>query len=1213
MVVTYSPHRSAAGGTLHFPSPTHVHHPDTAAIRSLRRSLSRSPSKGPAFRLVTSKSPSPTSPLSPSPRSPPPRPSSAGISSSTTYFQSPLAVPFPPSAKITRSANRRLTPMRSASTRSKTAPGSPIKYPLQLSKNNGNTSPPSPRLAVADEENLKSRSASPGEKHKFERQSRGLGVGEAPDDPDMQHFSLSGGEKGVAGSLSGLAATSSPLKRSDGIMNLDQANLGSPLAKRRSLHGVSFGSDFDIFDHSSPSSSHFDSRSDGTGQDSELPGNSNNTACHALPHPVQSMTRRSSSLRKSTLQQRHGEKPNYLRSRPGASDLGFEFSTPGPPTRIRGRVSLDSFMPPVSREGPFLQGSLPSASVHVLSQQSQDLQHGISQPQHQPHPLSRAMTSSSSGSSLGDLLADSPTHAPTHPPVHPRPIIDFTKSLPVGSSRPLFRDSVSREQSTGALSTESSFATPRNYRAVKPHPAAFMSTGLISKRNRNPDDRQMVGAGSKAQMPDTPCKRSTSIFSATPTHVPEVSVAKTGQVHHEFGTPSTPFNPHATRPTPGTFGKGVSVFGSGFAESGISRRGSFISVDGDESSESPSSAVRARAQSLSGSDFDLPPTPTKQPYSTGSTQQGSGRGQKGGLFRQGSSGDESGPRRSGQSCKLSPIGSPLESVSWENDRIMDDSPTPAPATAFLLSPTTTTSALACSRLLRVSRTISPTPVQKKSNILSPLSLLENVGFTKTKGRQTASPLERRDNFEQVSPRTPQENILPPDPSGLSISVQGDRNSNIPVPDGSSSAMMLPPATPTTGREYFAQFQIKRPHITPINGFVSVDMDESLTSRFNKVELIGTGEFSQVYRVTQSQRHFQSRTKVSGTEGSQTPLPDQVFAVKKSRSAYNGTRDRLRKLQEVAILKALGQADHIVQLIDSWEERNHLYVQTEFCEEGSLDLFLAQVGRKARLDDFRIWKILLELSLGVKHIHDSGFIHLDLKPANILITFEGVLKIADFGMATEWPAPAGIEGEGDREYIGPEILMGKFDKPADIFALGLIMLEIAGNVELPDNGPSWQKLRTGDMSDVPSLTWSDGGSTVFRDQSGNPLSRENSFENLYRFDSGEDGFGSPKPLSRHMKDKPVGRNSTSRFDLPYHDEILRAPAFMTDPRNDQALERIVRWMISPNPTDRPVPGQILGTVGVKWVEARRRAGATVFEGNWGPVGETFVDDSEMVDV
>ena len=130
------------------------------------------------------------------------------------------------------------------------------------------------------------------------------------------------------------------------------------------------------------------------------------------------------------------------------------------------------------------------------------------------------------------------------------------------------------------------------------------------------------------------------------------------------------------------------------------------------------------------------------------------------------------------------------------------------------------------------------------------------------------------------------------------------------------------------------------------------------------------------------------------------------------------------------------------------------------------------------------------------------------------------------MATEWPAPAGIEGESDCEYIDPEILMGKL---ADVFALGLIMLEIAGNVELPDNGPSWQKLRTGDMSDVSSLTWSDRGSTVFWDQSGNLLSRENSIEDFYQFNSSEEGFGSPKPPSRQMKDEPVGVNST-RFDL-----------------------------------------------------------------------------------
>jgi mitosis inhibitor protein kinase SWE1 len=65
------------------------------------------------------------------------------------------------------------------------------------------------------------------------------------------------------------------------------------------------------------------------------------------------------------------------------------------------------------------------------------------------------------------------------------------------------------------------------------------------------------------------------------------------------------------------------------------------------------------------------------------------------------------------------------------------------------------------------------------------------------------------------------------------------------------------------------------------------------------------------------------------------------------------------------------------------------------------------------------------------MHESGFLHLDMKPANMFIKYKGFLKIGDFGLTAQCPAARGIGGEGDGEYIEPEILLGKFDKPADI--------------------------------------------------------------------------------------------------------------------------------------------------------------------------------------
>lgn len=216
---------------------------------------------------------------------------------------------------------------------------------------------------------------------------------------------------------------------------------------------------------------------------------------------------------------------------------------------------------------------------------------------------------------------------------------------------------------------------------------------------------------------------------------------------------------------------------------------------------------------------------------------------------------------------------------------------------------------------------------------------------------TASPLNNR--FREASPHTPQDHTYPLYSNCQSIFKASGQQSEF-------SSLNFP-ATPTGPRESFQQSG--KGQSLHLNGFHVPNIDTSLTSRFEKVEFVGTGEFSQVYRVSKPRNVSKSSmfSSPNVSEPSQQMFPDRIWAVKKSKDPYLGLKDRERRIREVDILRTLAGSEHIISLFDSWEESNHLYIQTEFCEEGSLDVFLAEVGLKARLDDFRIWKILLELS------------------------------------------------------------------------------------------------------------------------------------------------------------------------------------------------------------------------------------------------------------
>lgn len=944
MVVAYSPHRNGGGGgTLHFPSPTNIRHAEpNSAIAQLRHSLSRSPSKGPAFRLVTSKSasPSPRSPLSPQKLT-----DCLNLLPSTNRtLQSPFTTPYARNARRNRFGVRKLSPV-SPSARS--AQRAPVKRALSESTQNGNATPPSPSSSCARLENCSSSSVTPEAPGTPLSKKENADAGKADNLLAPQH-TFHRRDNGSA-YLADLAAKSSPLKRGDGIMNYDLTNLGSPSAKRRSLHGASFGADFNIFDAETVALGEdiMDVRMERSV--SETPPATDHAAFSSSIMP-----KRTSSLRKTTLQQRY-EKPSFARGKPVLDQASMTDALTQDVSKARQRLSLDHVFPQISRDSPFSSpGNLPNASVHPLLHPRKEF---FQQPL-QRHPLSRTMTQSSSSSSLVET-DDSPTHAPAQPSDFRRSHVDFTKSVAVVPPWAAHPNPISRATTQISSNIENSFATPEKYKLAKPLPAAFMSTGLISKRNKDMiKDRNFKA--STATMPDTPCKRHISMAPMNYTTTPG-SIVKPRVKHqsvHSFGTPSTPFNPHANQPPLGASVKGAGIFGSSYRGNG--RRESFASVDGDENFQSPSDKVNSQLSN----EFDVPPTPTKQitgpgvcQASTNLNEGGSSSSLEGadsGSF--GSFGTMS-PQRN-QHCKSNFNCFSSPTADEDGDSVMEES---SSTTLRFRSLAAISSFSSRSHLLAHPR--SPASLSRKP-ISLPFVLTRNAK-TKPSPLSPASPVpDRNEHKSPHTPHTPQQvGILPPDPSGLSISVYGHGVAAPGSNPAGTKKVALPPSTPTASRDSLSQFGNSRLSMTPNQIHGPVDVDSCLISRFDKVDLIGSGEFSQVFRVSRPSTHVPPDyfSTIASPASGETEKRKLVWAVKKSRFPYIGPKDRARKLQEVEVLSALGRGDHTLHLVESWENRRHLYIQTEYCEEGSLDEFLTRMGKAARLDDFRIWKIMLELA------------------------------------------------------------------------------------------------------------------------------------------------------------------------------------------------------------------------------------------------------------
>uniref|UniRef100_A0A3P9I188 non-specific serine/threonine protein kinase n=1 Tax=Oryzias latipes TaxID=8090 RepID=A0A3P9I188_ORYLA len=272
---------------------------------------------------------------------------------------------------------------------------------------------------------------------------------------------------------------------------------------------------------------------------------------------------------------------------------------------------------------------------------------------------------------------------------------------------------------------------------------------------------------------------------------------------------------------------------------------------------------------------------------------------------------------------------------------------------------------------------------------------------------------------------------------------------------------LPPLTPTKGclslSRVFAQHESPW---TPLSSSLTISPSPNSVydpskhlSYFNQcfinLGLVGRGCFGEVYKV---------QSKIDG----------RLYAVKRSAHRFRGKNERDRSVREARNHERICPHSHILDFVAAWEEAGRLYIQTELC---STSLLLHAENKAPGTDEPAAWAYLCDLLSALEHLHSRGFVHLDLKPANVLITDSGRLKLGDFGLLmelndlnTEPPYLKAKEDfqEGDPRYMAPELLRGEYGRASDVFSLGVSILELACNIEVPNGGEGWQQLRQGHL-------------------------------------------------------------------------------------------------------------------------------------------------------
>ena len=199
--------------------------------------------------------------------------------------------------------------------------------------------------------------------------------------------------------------------------------------------------------------------------------------------------------------------------------------------------------------------------------------------------------------------------------------------------------------------------------------------------------------------------------------------------------------------------------------------------------------------------------------------------------------------------------------------------------------------------------------------------------------------------------------------------------------------------------------------------------QKISDRYQIIKSIGEGGMANVYLAYDT-------------------ILDRNVAVKVLRGDLATDEKFVRRFQREALSASSLTNPNIVEVYDVGEDNGEYYIVMEYVEGKHLKNLLKKRGK---LTVPEVVDIVLQITSGLSVAHDSYIIHRDIKPQNILILDNGLVKITDFGIAVAMNATQLTQTNsvmGSVHYLPPEQASGKgATLQSDIYSIGILMYEL----------------------------------------------------------------------------------------------------------------------------------------------------------------------------